>query len=81
MPGRNFSNDDLFVKAYNKDVEALSGDEYVEYFLQSGSAGRQETFAQLFSNHILRKDTFVSGDIRSDFKNSYDLVKKYIFEE
>lgn len=47
----NYSHSKQFMDAYNKDAQALpaSERETVNYFLQSGSAGAEETFAELFA--------------------------------
>jgi hypothetical protein len=47
----NFSHSDSFIKAYERDAATLNYSEKqsLNYFLQSGRAGAEETFAELFA--------------------------------
>lgn len=50
------SNSTTFKAAYKKDLLSINKNEFVKrrikYYLQSGEAGRQETFAELFAQHL-----------------------------
>lgn len=48
----NFSHTPAFVAAYNKGAASISGYEArtLNYYLQPGDAGREETFAELFAS-------------------------------
>ena len=79
VDGGNFSSQKAFIDAYNKDYKIIRnkmGYDFsgYDYFLQEGRVGRQETFAQLFSNMFSKA---VGSDKIDDlFVNTAKVMRK-----
>lgn len=71
------SSQKKFIKAYKKDLKALDDSNFMhmdlDYFLQEGRSGRQETFAQMFTNLMGAVD---ETDIRRHFPNVKELMEE-----
>lgn len=73
-----FSESDEFKRAYAMDQLAITNNMAVEarYYLQEGSAGRSETFAQIF-NEVIDAD-LEAKQMKVWFPNTYQVVRAEI---
>jgi len=79
-PDGHWSSTIDFMKAYKKDVAALGGKTVgkragFRYFLQAGSAGRGETFAEIFGELMGTTRKNLKGKFPRSYKVVDDLVK------